>query len=190
MEMLDLINYFRNKCEIIIYNKGQPIKDISNCVIINKPNVGREANTYLEHIISNYDNLSEYTIFVQDDVHNHIPNIQKFYDLCNLNIKKNKDFYHYPASFRSNGIVHTRTIYNGKHHIYDIKKFCNNFEIQVPEKYTTNTCSIFMCKKSLIQKYPKNTYINMNNLLKKLDKENGDGYTGQIFELCWNIIFA
>ena len=45
MEMLDLINYFRNKCKIIIYNKGKPIKDISNCIIINKPNVGREANT-------------------------------------------------------------------------------------------------------------------------------------------------
>jgi len=37
---------------IFLYNKGEPIEGS-----INLPNVGREGNTYLTHIIKNYDNL-------------------------------------------------------------------------------------------------------------------------------------
>lgn len=32
---------------------------------INLPNIGREAHTYLTHIINNYDNLSDYVCFLQ-----------------------------------------------------------------------------------------------------------------------------
>jgi hypothetical protein len=52
---------------IIIYNKGD---EITNQEIINKfnivqlPNVGKCDHTYLHHIIENYDNLSNVTIFL------------------------------------------------------------------------------------------------------------------------------
>jgi hypothetical protein len=52
---------------IIVYNKGPriPFSDyINNLYIINLPNVGREAHTYLYHIIENYDNLTDLTIFL------------------------------------------------------------------------------------------------------------------------------
>jgi hypothetical protein len=45
-----------------IYNKGLDNLDVSS---IKVPNVGREAHTFLYHIISNYDNLAENTIFFQ-----------------------------------------------------------------------------------------------------------------------------
>jgi hypothetical protein len=38
--------------------------------VIKLPNVGREAETYLNHIINHWDSLAERTIFLQADVHN------------------------------------------------------------------------------------------------------------------------
>ena len=38
----------------VIYDKN---KDV--------PNMGRESETYLRHIIQNYDNLPDYTLFLQ-----------------------------------------------------------------------------------------------------------------------------
>jgi hypothetical protein len=75
----------------IVYNKSSPY-DISlvwnyQCCwdenshhslqnVVNLPNVGREGNTYLSHIITNYDNIiSERTIFVQASPFEHNPTI-------------------------------------------------------------------------------------------------------------------
>ncbi|KAL6149942.1 hypothetical protein ACJBU6_11468 [Exserohilum turcicum] len=38
--------------------------------VIKLPNVGREAETYLNHILTRWDNLAERTVFLQADVHN------------------------------------------------------------------------------------------------------------------------
>ena len=57
-----------------IYNKGKPI-DLP-CIPL--PNIGRESHTYLQHIINNYNNLADITIFCQGDSIFHSP---KFMDL-------------------------------------------------------------------------------------------------------------
>lgn len=61
---LDL-NKFRN---IIIYNKGDKesinLNHISNIKIIDLKNVGRCDHTYLYHIINNYNNLADVTVFL------------------------------------------------------------------------------------------------------------------------------
>ncbi len=52
--------------KVTIYNKGkQNLKTHSNYKIIKLPNLGREAHTYLYHIINNYDNLSDRILFLQ-----------------------------------------------------------------------------------------------------------------------------
>ena len=56
--------------KITIYNKGED--DISY-PYIRLPNIGRESHTYLYHIINNYDNLAERTIFCQGDSIFHSP---------------------------------------------------------------------------------------------------------------------
>lgn len=55
----------------IIYNKGLEL-DIPFINIQKLINVGREGHTYLYHIIENYNNLSNKTIFIQGDpfIHN------------------------------------------------------------------------------------------------------------------------
>ena len=51
----------------IIYNKGPSqisTKTPADCVIAELPNVGRECHTFLHHIVSNYDDLANVTIFL------------------------------------------------------------------------------------------------------------------------------
>ena len=57
-----------------IYNKGQPI----NLPYVQLPNIGRESHTYLHHIIENYNNLADVTVFCQGDSVFHSP---KFMEL-------------------------------------------------------------------------------------------------------------
>ena len=54
--------------DVYIYNKNndtfKPNKYKNNIIL---PNVGREAHTYLTHIVEHYDQLKEYTIFATPD---------------------------------------------------------------------------------------------------------------------------
>lgn len=50
------------KYNSVIYNKGSDLPDS-----IKLDNVGREAHTYLRHIITNYHDLEETIVFVQGD---------------------------------------------------------------------------------------------------------------------------
>jgi hypothetical protein len=68
--------------KITVYNKG---KDDINVPFIPLPNIGRESHTYLYHIINNYDNLADQTIFCQGDTIFHSPD---FLDLINKYRKK------------------------------------------------------------------------------------------------------
>lgn len=56
-----------NKFNMICYNKGPKLPDncfTKNCKIFNLDNVGRCDHTYLYHIIKNYNNLADVTIFL------------------------------------------------------------------------------------------------------------------------------
>lgn len=58
---------------VIVYNKGEKLDDGYNEVFLN--NVGREGHTYYKYICDNYDNLEDYTIFLQGNPFDHSPNI-------------------------------------------------------------------------------------------------------------------
>jgi len=57
-----------NTLNILCYNKGPRVPDNCTdqrgCKVVSLPNVGRESHTYLYHIINNYDNLAEVTLFM------------------------------------------------------------------------------------------------------------------------------
>ena len=59
-ENLDWINEM-DKTKIIIYNKSDEL--IENAIA--RPNIGRDPETFLYHIITNYENLPEYLFFLQ-----------------------------------------------------------------------------------------------------------------------------
>ncbi len=70
-EDLSWLSDVSDDIKIIVYNKGQP--DVAQYPIITLPNIGRESHTYLHHIITNYDNLADVTIFCQGDSLFHSP---------------------------------------------------------------------------------------------------------------------
>lgn len=72
LEWTSNISNTRTKC--IIYNKGSKLDHIGP--IIHLPNVGREGHTYLYHIINNYNNLPEYTMFLQGQPFDHTPYLE------------------------------------------------------------------------------------------------------------------
>ncbi|XP_033638033.1 uncharacterized protein LOC117298808 [Asterias rubens] len=74
-EKLDWLKPVAKYCHV--YDKGHerslkpsfPVKHWEEL-----PNVGRESHTYLYHIIKNYENLANVTIFLQGDLEEHAPN--------------------------------------------------------------------------------------------------------------------
>lgn len=58
---------------VVVYNKGADDLDyIPGDKIIKCANLGREGETYVKHIIANYDDLDDYTIFIQGNIDDHI----------------------------------------------------------------------------------------------------------------------
>jgi hypothetical protein len=55
----------------VIYNKGDDNIQEEFINIIKLPNIGRESHTYLYHIINNYNNLADNTIFIQGNITDH-----------------------------------------------------------------------------------------------------------------------
>lgn len=70
-ENLDWLSHL-SKMNVTVYNKGPPIAGVPS---VSLPNVGREAHTYLFHIVHAYDSLPEYTAFVQGHPFDHAPDI-------------------------------------------------------------------------------------------------------------------
>lgn len=75
------LNNVSDDIEIVIYNKGK--KDIlpkllRKVTVIDVANLGRESETYCRHMIQNYHNLAEYTIFSQGDPFCHAPYLMEF----------------------------------------------------------------------------------------------------------------
>lgn len=58
---------------VLIYNKGKPLAEEYATL----PNVGREGHTYYKYICDNYDNLDDYTVFLQGHPFDHSPNLFK-----------------------------------------------------------------------------------------------------------------
>jgi hypothetical protein len=59
------VEWTRQFNNVTIYNKGEPLNDEFNEIYLN--NVGKEGHTFYKHICDNYDNLDDYTIFLQGD---------------------------------------------------------------------------------------------------------------------------
>jgi hypothetical protein len=75
-ENLDWLNEVAHTMNVIVYNKGEPLElDSNNRVnIINLPNTGRDCHTIFFHIFENYDDLSDFTIFLQGNPLDHFKN--------------------------------------------------------------------------------------------------------------------
>jgi len=85
-ESLDWVKSLKFK--YTIYNKGEDI----DLPFIKLENVGREAQTFLYHIVENYDNLDEINIFLQGNPFDHFSSLLEFLNDFPINLSKAKFF--------------------------------------------------------------------------------------------------
>jgi nucleoside-diphosphate-sugar epimerase len=79
-ESLEWLDKMTN-ANVVIYNKGSPI----NRPCITKKNIGREVESFLYHVINNYDVLPDYLVFVQGNPFDHMTGVNS------ANFQKNID---------------------------------------------------------------------------------------------------
>lgn len=86
------VKQINDDIDITIYNKGSEVKEQKTLI-----NVGREPHTFFHHIIENYNNLHEWSIFSQDDYTDHVkdwPNI-----INNESLWENKSVYKFTGAY-------------------------------------------------------------------------------------------
>lgn len=72
-------NYERDDLKIYVYDKGNLFEtNQSNVTIIESNNVGRESETFIRHIVENYEKLTDHVYFSQSYPFPHIP------DYCSI----------------------------------------------------------------------------------------------------------
>jgi len=192
-----------NKYPVICYNKGPTdnFYKTSNMKVANIKNVGRESHSYLYHIIYNYENLADYTLFLPGS--------------CNMEGKNRKAKQWLYEIEKSNGegvFVGTKlndlkiefrdfTIedyastddknreLNPESHIElsEIRPFGNWYEKRFGDAQTNliSDRGIFGIKKEYITQHPKSYY---EYLLTDLDKHSNPE-TGHYFERSWAAVF-
>lgn len=156
-----------------------------NCIVYDKggegpitlPNIGREAHTYLYHIVENYDNLDDYTIFLQGNPFDHCKNlyskidciseaitIPDYIDLCDNIFNATSKICHFD---RTLAISDMYTLLFG----------------DIPERQITFGAGAQFCvSKQAILRIPKHVWIY---LLENVDKNRG----AWVLERLWKEIF-
>jgi len=184
-ENLDWINNLNKDINIFIYNKGEKINSIENTSL---PNIGREAHTYLTHIVNNYDNLDDILIFSQGNP-DHIKNLDDF----NLddNFKGYKTFVEYYAKMIEGEPISQKHSPNSYWMAFKFKSEITpsviyNFVYnkQIPLCWVA-VCAIFAVDKNTILKHTKEKYQYLLNLFTRNDSD----WMAYVIEYTWTLLF-
>jgi hypothetical protein len=125
-------------------------------------NVGKESHTYLTHIVNNYDNLADITVFLQGDPFAHCSDIlQTLNDMQHLTSK----IQYYGLSdgliiCDGNGRPHC-----GKNHLPLAKLYEYLFNLKSPEVFVCNPAGQFAVKNDVIYRNSKSLYEKALNTL-------------------------
>lgn len=172
---------------VFIYDKSG-----DNDVYINLPNIGREAHTYLKHIINNYENLSDFTCFLQGNPYdNYKGNLKiELKDLENWNM-----IGFYPLSY-----VFISDLDGNPHHPgLDIDRIVfQKYFINKPNHLEFSVGALFIVDKKSILLRKKGFYESLLEEFNRDDIDNsltngGAGTPGNrmpwIMERVWKYIF-
>jgi len=174
--------------KVTIYNKGD-----QDDRFVSLPNVGREAGTWLHHIISNYDNLADLTIFAQGDCVPHYnqliefakmvyPPFNPYYMLSEVVYKLDWETHEFdtPATrheMQARGIEPATVTQNNK------TMWENVFKDSMPVPLEAPCGGQFAVTKENIQRLPLSFYVKLNSLI--MSRPMG----AWEMEPLWNYIF-
>ena len=157
-------------CLKTVYDKSD---EPSNYIKL--PNVGREAHTYAKHVASNYQCLSDFTIFTQGSPFTH--SMKFFQELTKPTHK-----------FRAIGCHQMVTYENGDvaHGGLPIKATYEKLTGAIfPGDAIFHTGAIFVAHRSALQKYPCEW---CDDLVAELADKTTQGYLAWVMERLWPIL--
>jgi hypothetical protein len=184
---------------VFIYNKGHKINDSfpPGVTVVGLENIGREAHTYLHHIIENYNSLPERIIFTQAHPNDHVsPNFKsEFFEFLN----GEEEFRYFSSNTLEMKILEdgveesgnlNGTYWKNKH---SLSSCCVTIPINIipnieSKKWIFGTGAIFGVSKELILKNSKEFYQGcLDILVKSSDPINSP--EAHAFERSWYLIF-
>ncbi len=184
--------------KIIVYNKGTQLIDNSFYKIINLENKGRESQTWLHHIVKNYNFLNDINVFLQgkiDDLNcmayqnpnDYLKKINKYgfaasrYGLLgplhwDWNIKIDKDI-RYKNQWENNEISRSSI---------GFRNFSKKLFPNMPLFVATSYSGCFAVKKELIHQHNLVFYEELLDIL----SQNKNPIEGHYMERLWCYIFT
>ena len=193
-ENVEWLNSEMSNC--IIYNKGNKL-NIYNEILLE--NLGRESETYLHYIITNYDSLPDVIVFTQAKISDHkgSDDVNYLINIKNeaLNHSKSQNFFIHNDIGNNIHFDKKWNLRNGKYFLNDNYKnnkpvtfidwFKTNININYPNPITVYGNAIFAVKKELILKNPIEYY---QKLILEVN-HHVNSTEGHFFERSWYYIF-
>lgn len=182
--------------KVTVYNKGpDDLKLPSNFEVIPLENTGRESHSYLHHIIKNFDNLAEKTLFLQGHPYEHpvfLPLArykESLNSTCENIIAKCTDAF--PTLIAKANNLKEQLDKNFKNFevTYDLIEFTHNF---ISKEYVPNTTILtvngaqFAINKQTILNHDISYYQGLINTL----TNDAHPLVGYYFERLWDLIFS
>lgn len=196
-----------------LYNKGGETPDLNSFIIskslIDLPNIGQATHTYLNHIIENYDNLADTTIFITGSAFRDEKKARKArWLLSNANNCTGfmsqhiwtsdvedydfelpfYDIFDYSnSSIQANSKrVRTAMVRADVTPLGDWIRKHTSYKLNTKRFYRTNKCT-FAVSRDLIQKKPVSFY---KSLIKQLEHSDRNLEVIHFFERAWVCIFV
>jgi hypothetical protein len=171
---------------VLIYNKGESLLETGTNKKYNEillENVGREGHTYYKYIYDNYDQLADYTIFLQGFPFDHSPNI-----IENINKYINDANLHIGFEFLSEQILECNLLgckYHGYLPLVRVYEQIFN-ESKSEMAFSFGTGAQFIVSKIQILKHPRDFYLKIVEILQH-DINPIEGY---VIERFHSLIFS
>lgn len=177
-ESLDWLDEIDCVDKTFIYNKGnERINDDE----LKLPNVGREAHTFCYHIVNNYDDLADITIFVQGNPFEHI----KDKNLASLNSFLTSRQY---SLWKAEPLLNDLVVDFARH---TAKCYEDCLQGDIPDPIMFSPGAQWIVPKNVILSKSKKFFINILRNLSFVERTNNtDGiYNAWNMEGMWNYIF-
>jgi len=163
---------------VLIYNKGVKLERYNEIML---HNVGREGHTYYKYIYDNYDNLEDYTIFLQGNPFDHSPNIIQ--NLKNYIMNYNNKNLNIDFEFLSEEIIDCN-LSGCSHHPFYLP-LINVYGYLFGERkesmdFIFGAGAQFIVSKKQIKNNPKDFYLKIIKMLEK-DIDPIEGYVIERF---------
>ena len=194
--------------KISVYDKSATYTNNKYHIIAQPENIYDEGETYLSHIIENYDKLSDYTIFIKDDIAVCVASKEHFKETTMNIINTNQSTYFY-IPFHEHSDYNQLMITYGYTNVFDnyyndiakrryvkstdirskkidkfaIKNACKELNIYMPKYYIASQFASFLLRKDTIHQRPKEFYIKVREWLIKNEIH------AEVLRLLWPLFF-